>query len=66
MKLIDILKEQYTFTIKGDRIRGSGDFNPNVEIEINNEGALLKQKIDNKTHIIVLSKKQIKELKNSL
>ena len=66
MKLIDILKEQYNFTIKGDRIRGSGDFNPNVEIEINNEGALLKQKIDNKTHIIVLSKKQVKELKNSL
>jgi hypothetical protein len=66
MKLISILKEAYAFTIKGDKIKGSGDFNPDVEVLSTPDNVKLSQKIGNRTHIILLSKKQAKELKNSL
>jgi hypothetical protein len=66
MKLVNILKEAYAFTIKGDKIRGSGDFNPDVEVTSTPDGIKLSQKIGNRTHIILLSNKQANELKNSL
>ena len=61
-----LLKEAYTFTIKGDIIKGSGDYNPDVEYTSTPDGIKLSQKIGNRTHIILLSKKQTNELKNSL
>jgi hypothetical protein len=54
------------FTIKGDKIKGSGDFNPDVVVLEYPDGVRLTQRIAGKKSVILLSKKQAKELKDSL
>lgn len=63
---VNDIKEGYSINIKGDRIKGSGDLNPDVEVMLSPDGVKISQKINNRNSIILLSNKQAKELKNNL
>lgn len=60
------VNEAYEYTLKGGSIKGSGDTHPDVVVKSQNDGAILAQKYNSKLHKILLSKKQIKDLKNTL
>jgi len=62
-----VIEEGIGHTLKGGKIKGSGDSHPDLKVIEKETGTVeLKQEIGDKTHKILLSPKQVKELKDIL
>jgi hypothetical protein len=57
------IQESHSVTLEGGTIKGTGDEWPDVNVEFESDGYIkLSQKIDRKTSMVILSKKQFAKL----